>query len=61
MILLPFKRILGSDYLQDSRLGVPLPIPTSDGNEEKVVHASWSEWQATTWSGAEGICMSGLD
>ena len=61
MMLLPFKWILGSDCLQDSHLGVPLPIPTSNGNEEEEVHCSRWERQATTWSGAEGICVSGLD
>lgn len=30
MILLPFKWMLSCDYLQDSHLGVPLPLPMSD-------------------------------
>lgn len=52
--------MLGSDYLQDSCLGVPLPFPMSDGHEEVVVYSSWGERQAATWSGAAGIGVSGV-
>lgn len=61
MILLLFKWMLGSDCLQDCCLGVQLPIPMSNGNEEKVVRSSWWERQAPTQNAAEGICVSGLD
>lgn len=51
MLPLSFKWMWGSDYLPDSHLGVPLPTPTSNRNEEKVMHFSHWKKQATTWSG----------